>query len=77
MLSYSICFMLLTAGLSVIFGTLPGYITFEWSSFCYLLRNVWKLPGKPGNTGYTDMNAPSSAILRASACLKTILPVSP
>ena len=42
-LSYSICFMLLTAGLSVIFGTLPGYITFEWSSFCYLLKNVWKL----------------------------------
>lgn len=42
-LSYSICFMLLTAGLSVLFGMLPGYITFEWGSFCYLLKNVWKL----------------------------------
>lgn len=37
-LSYSICFMLLTAGLSVLFGMLPGYITFEWGSFCYLLK---------------------------------------
>ena len=43
-LSYSICFMLLTAGLSVIFGTLPGYITFEWSSFLLLAKkNVWKI----------------------------------
>ena len=42
-LSYSICFMLLTAGLSVIFGMLPGYITFEWSSFCYLLKKCMEI----------------------------------
>ena len=30
-LSYSVCFMLLTAIASVFFGMLPGYITFEWN----------------------------------------------
>ena len=42
-LSYSICFMLLTAGLSVLFGMLPGYITFEWGSFCYLLKKCMEI----------------------------------
>ena len=35
-LSYSVCFMLLTAIASVFFGMLPGYITFEWNSISYL-----------------------------------------
>ena len=37
-LSYSVCFMLLTAIASVFFGMLPGYITFEWNSISYLFK---------------------------------------
>lgn len=42
-LSYSVCFMLLTAIASVLFGMLPGYITLEWGSICYLLRKCMKI----------------------------------
>ena len=42
-LFYSICFMLLTAGSSVLFGMLPGYITFEWNSFGYLLKKCMEI----------------------------------
>lgn len=42
-LSYSICFMLLTAGSSMLFGILPGYITFEWNSFGYLLKKCMEI----------------------------------
>ncbi|WP_334305245.1 ATP-binding cassette domain-containing protein [Coprococcus comes] len=38
LLSYSVCFMLLTAIASVFFGMLPGYITFEWNSISYLFK---------------------------------------
>lgn len=37
-LSYSVCFMLLTAIASVFFGMLPDYITFEWNSISYLFK---------------------------------------
>lgn len=37
-LSYSVCFMLLTALASVFFGVISGYVILEWSSISYLLR---------------------------------------
>lgn len=42
-LSYSICFMLITAGASVLFGTLSGYITFERNSFTYLIKKCMEI----------------------------------
>ena len=41
--SYSVCFMMLTAAASILFGTLPGYIVFEWSSICYMLRKCMEI----------------------------------
>ncbi len=41
--SYSICFMLLTAVASVLFGTLSGYIAFEWNSISYMLRKCMEI----------------------------------
>lgn len=37
-LAYSLCFMLLTAVASVLFGVLPGYVVFEWKSILFLLE---------------------------------------
>lgn len=42
-LSYSICFMLLTAAASVFFGMLPGYINFEWGSIGYLFKKCMEI----------------------------------
>lgn len=42
-LSYSICFMLITAGASVLFGMLSGYVTFEWNSFTYLIKKCMEI----------------------------------
>lgn len=42
-LSYSVCFMLLTAIASVLFGVLPGYVTFDWNSISYLLRKCTEI----------------------------------
>lgn len=41
--SYSICFMLLTAIASVLFGTLSGYIAFEWTGISYMLRKCMEI----------------------------------
>ena len=43
MFSYSFCFMLLTAVASVLFGIIPGYIAFEWSSISYMLRKCMEI----------------------------------
>lgn len=40
---YSICFMMLTAAVSVFFGIIPGYIAFEWSSISYMLRKCMEI----------------------------------
>lgn len=37
-LIYSICFMLITATASVVFGALPGYFAFEWNTTLFLLK---------------------------------------
>lgn len=37
-LIYSFCFMLITAIVSVLFSTLPGYVVFEWGSVFFLLK---------------------------------------
>lgn len=42
-LSYSVCFMLLTAAASIFFGVLPVHITLEWSSIGYLLRKCMEI----------------------------------
>ena len=41
--SYSVCFMLLTAAASVLFGTLLGYIALEWNSISYMLRKCMEI----------------------------------
>ncbi len=41
--SYSVCFMLLTAAVSVLCGTLSGYIAFEWNSIVYMLRKCMEI----------------------------------
>ena len=37
-LTYSICFMLITAIASVLFSVLPGYVVFDWESVFFLLK---------------------------------------
>lgn len=43
MLFYSLCFMLLTAAATLLFGLLPGYIAFEWDSASYLLKKCMEI----------------------------------
>lgn len=43
MFCYSVCFMLLTAVSSVLFGTLSGYIAFEWSSISYMFKKCMEI----------------------------------
>lgn len=42
-LFYSIVFMLITAGASVLAGVLSGYIAWEWSSIFFLLRKCMEI----------------------------------
>ncbi|WP_379141194.1 ABC transporter permease [Paenibacillus sp. sgz500992] len=42
-LSYSICFMLITAVASVMFSVLPGYVAFDWVSILYLLKKCLEI----------------------------------
>ncbi|AWB44739.1 ABC transporter permease [Paenibacillus sp. CAA11] len=42
-LIYSICFMLITAVVSVLFSVLPGCVAFEWGSVLYLLKKCLEI----------------------------------
>lgn len=42
-LFFSICFMLLTAAASILFGVLFGYISFEWNSVGYLFKKCMEI----------------------------------
>ena len=42
-LMYSVCFMLITAAVSILSGVLPGYIAFDSGSVLYLLRKCMEI----------------------------------
>lgn len=42
-LIYSICFMLITAFVSVLFSVIPNYVVFEWSSILFLLERCLEI----------------------------------
>lgn len=42
-LSYSICFMLITAAASMLLGIFAGYIAFDWENTFYLLRKCLEI----------------------------------
>lgn len=42
-LSYSMCFMLITAISSVMFSVFPGYVAFEWESVLFLLKKCFEI----------------------------------
>lgn len=42
-LVYAICFMLITAMVTVLFSVLPGYVVFEWGSIFFLLKKCLEI----------------------------------
>ena len=42
-LTYSICFMFINAFATVLFGVIPNYVVFEWSSILFLLERCFEI----------------------------------
>lgn len=42
-LAYSICFMFINAFATVLFGVIPNYVVFEWSSILFLLERCFEI----------------------------------